>query len=298
MAQRQVTVLQEPPGVLVARLRAITTADDVTEARRRNFAWLSVLAWVLAVGIGFAGLGTESPLLLIVGALFLAGAIAVTIVWSSYRAADLDDARLSLATDLVSALATDFSNKSPVQLDLRHGDLFRFGTASNQRAEGSLLAGRVYRSEHEDTWFSLRGRMQDRSGLRLAVTTTAKRKQKRKRKYTKVTDRMRDRVTLSLRLSAETYPHLDRLRSSIHPQRLSSRAGLQITDVQVRPPIVRVTAVTGLRGGQTNRYGRQETEAEQQITGAKLVALLALVYAGLTYCRAEPATGKRTGTPT
>jgi hypothetical protein len=289
MAARRVTALRETGPVLAQRLRQVTSADDATESGRRLFAWLSAAFSALAVISFFA----FPPLALVL----LPAAIVCLVVWSRYRAADLDDQRLALATELVDTLAPDISDKTPAALDLRHGDMFQFGRVTNYQKPGSVLGGQVSSCECEDIWFSLRGRFRDRTAFRIAAAAVGKRKSKAKRKYTRINDRIREKVTLSLRLQPEEYPHLERLESCIRPDRLNARTGMIVTALQVRPPLVRVTAVTGLRTRQVLRTGRSEAGQEQALTAEKLISVVACVYAALAHCREAPAAKKGPSQP-
>jgi hypothetical protein len=167
----------------------------------------------------------------------------------------------------------------------------KFGRPTEQRTEGGWFGGKIHHQEFQDPWMRLSGRLQDGSAFRLSIEQCVKRKSKPKRKYTKITDRLQDEVTLMVRVPAEVYPHLARLQGVLHPERLAGHVGLHLEALQTEGETVRVKASTGTFTKQVLRYGSPETGQEHKIHSSKIVGLLAFVYAGLSHCRvgADPA---------
>jgi hypothetical protein len=295
MATRQVTSLAGTPAQVAAQLRVVRAEDMAQDTERaitqRRAGWTfgGGCAGAIATFFLFALLGPFAPVVL-AGALGLLVVGIVNMVRASRMSEmDLDNERLAFANELIETLAPDFSDKKALALTLRHGDSVRFGIPAATRTEGGWLTGRVNFSEHEDTWFSLGGRLQDGSLFKLAVTQVVKRKSKPKRKYTKVTDRCRDEVTLVMRVPQAAYPHLDRLQASLQPQRLAQHAGMALTVLQAQGASIRAKAVTtGYCTKQVLRYSRPESGVEHRMSAQKVIGLLAFLYSGLSHCRREP----------
>jgi hypothetical protein len=301
--QRQITTLTGSAAEVLQALTQVRAADAVADQerlqRRRKGGMLT--------GVGCVGMFGSVFLMAIppLGVVLLLAFIGVVLAgWGQLRrsgqlaALDLDNERLAVVSELIETLAPDLSDKKPLNLTLAHGTAVTWAPPTNQRQEGTWLTGKISFSEYQDTWLSLGGRMQDGSLFRLAVTETVKRKSKPKRKYTKLTDRCREEVTLVLRVSPAFYPHLDRLQAALHPDRLLSGTGLGVTQCQVNGPSIRVRAVTGLNTRQVLRYSRPETGQEHRIHTGKLIGLLAFVFAGLSHCRMDaqdPATAAAGG---
>jgi hypothetical protein len=296
MAERQITNLTGMAEELLPRLSIARNEDAVGDQVRTatgKKAGAFGLGGCLTTVAGFFLLAVFTPLGLL---LTLGGIVLLVIAFKESRKKakldeyDLDGDRLLLVQELLQVMQPDFSDKKPLTLTLAHGSSVKFGRNTEQRTEGSWLTGRVNFSEYEDPWMVLSGRMQDGAAFRLSVEQCVKRKSKPKRKYTKVTDRMCDEVTLVLRAPAEVYPHLDRLQGVLDPQRLAGHVGMHVSGLAVQDGTVRLKAATGYFTKQVLRYGSPETGQEHKIHSSKIVGLLAFIYAGLSHCRigAEP----------
>ena len=275
MAQRQSTTLQGPPAQMRSQLEAVAATDQVVGGRRSLCAALSWILGALAALCFFTGLW---PL----GIPFALGAVVAAIFWSNYRGADLDNKRLELAATLLTKLREDLPEKAAGSITIRHGDCFTFG-ALKDSAQAGMSSGA--RSEsREDKWFAWKSRLSDGSACGLAITASGKRKSKSKRKYTKINERLRDKITLSLRLPAQRYPHLELLEQNLQRAALQTRAGLTISGVQTRGSQVRVIAQSGEYGRLLGRGGATPFGEENRTDAAKLLELLASVYGGLSHC--------------
>lgn len=298
-AARQVTTLQGTAPELIAQLSSLRSQDTTNDAARQRFGCLGGAGIIIGIAGGFFSLlmaaerGAVGLLGLVVAALLLAGGIYCTVRWNQLRTVDLDSPRLDLVQELLVALGQDLSDKKPLTLTLAHGDCFQFGRVTDQRSEGTWMTGKVDISAREDTWLELGGRLQDGSVFKLSVTESGKRKSKPKRKYTKIQDRIKEEVSVLLRVSPEVYPHLDKLQNTVHPDRLQGNTYLHLDRLQVEGGVVRLRAETGLYVRRILRSSRPETGQENRLTAAKLVSLLAFLYAGLSHCRAGAE-----GTPT
>lgn len=290
--QRQVTTLTGPPAEVLRTLAQVriadAAADDERARRQKKGGLLTCSGCALLFGSVFL-FGIFFPLGL--AAVAIGGPLAL-LGWGHLRRAgrlaelDLDNERLAVASELLDLLRPDLSDKKPVTLTLAHGPAASWAPATNQRTEGTWLSGKTHFSEFEDTWLRVGGRFQDGSSFRLTVEEAMKRKAKPKRKYTKTTDRSREKVTLLLRVSPAFYPHLENLQPALRPDRLLAGAGLTVTQSRIQGPAIRLQAVTGLHTRQVLRHSQPESGREHRVTSAKLIGMLAFVFAGLSHCRA------------
>jgi len=293
--QRQITTLTGPAAELLQTLAQVRGADAVADTERAQTSKRGgLLTGVGCVSIfgSFFLLGFLLPVALTgfaVGIALLVGGFVHLRRAGKLAELDLDNERLAVVSELLDLLRPDLSDKKPITLTLAHGPAATWAPATNVRTEGGWLGGKTHYAEHEDTWLRLGGRLQDGSLFRLSVTESLKRKSKPKRKYTKITDRSREKVALSLRVSPAFYPHLDRLQARLLPERLLAGAGLTASQCLVSGPTVRVQAVTGLNTRQVLRYSQPQTGQENRINSAKLIGLLAFVFAGLSHCRMDAA---------
>lgn len=288
--QRQVTVLQGQVPVLLSQLATIEAADDQIEGKRKMTAWsgcglalFGAIMFFLMFG-AFAAHVVLGLLVMLVAFGALIGAAVIGYLWRGYRAADLDDERLHFARDLLRALEPDLSEKKPVNLTIKHGDLFEFGTQTDGgHAHGARL------STKEDSWFSLAGAFADGSAFKMEMTLSGKRKAKPKRKYTKLKDRTRDEIALAIRAPVEKYPRLEQLQTHLQPERLHQHSGLQLKAMRPEGNTIRCTALTGIRLSVTGRHGTQRYGEEHALTADKVISLLAFMFAALSHCRPDPA---------
>lgn len=302
MAERQITTLQGMVDQILPQLQSIRAADTVGDAERKRLGNRTALFSGLGCGamfLSFFLMGLLAPvgvLLLLGGGVLLVIGIVTGMKKGKLDKLDLDNTRLQLANDLLLTLRPDLSEKRPVGLTMAHGEAVQHGTKTEEQKQGTWLTGQITTSEHEDEWLRLRGRFADGTIFRLEVTQETKRKSKPKRKYTKVRDRSREKIQLTLRVSQQLYPHLDRLAASLQPQLLMNHAGLQVLGTQVNGNVVRIAARTGVYGRLQGRYGASHSGQENHLNPTKVVGLLAFLYGGLTRCRAEaPANAPVTG---
>jgi hypothetical protein len=123
--------------------------------------------------------------------------------------------------------------------------------------------------------------------FRLMVTKNVKRKRKPKRKYSKITDRAREKVVLLVRPSSAAYPNLTAVPAELDASKLAQRAGLTITQCTLQNGALRLTAMTGVHLKQTLRYSSPENGIDNQITTPKLVSVFAYLFSGLSHHRAK-----------
>ena len=222
-----VVQVAETADRLLARLAALTVHDRGVERRRRLCGWLAVacvpatLFFLISDSLGdrtrVAGAGAA-----------LAAVIALLARWRVYRRRDLDNRKIAGLEQLVRVLRADIRRDEPVRV------------TANLRPYTALAPlcteGRITR--YRDRWLLLAVRLADDNVLRLAVSDRVKRKQKR----TRVVEKGRSAIALSLRL-AKRYrpiePIAAALRAGVPPPGLLLRQR-QVTGAAREEAIVRV----------------------------------------------------------
>lgn len=158
------------PEEIEAECEALDALDKETEMRRTAAAVAAFATGVLCM-IGFV---TDS--FWMVGICF-ALAVAALVYRASIGSDDIEDRKLATARELLSALAPELKRGRPVKLDLD------FRLYDNDRTDG--------------VWMTLATTLEDGTGLALDVSTHFKRKTRAKRKYTKIKDKIHERLTLT-----------------------------------------------------------------------------------------------------
>jgi hypothetical protein len=292
VAERQVTTLQGQAGELIGQLEALMQQDSTGDAER--VAQKKKVGQMMAPGCVFAFL-TIGALFVFPWAALVTAPFAVAFFVTAARrgktlsvmeAQDMDHPRLEMVRSLLHALSPDLSPKKPVSLTLRHGDATKFGQTSGETREGNLFVG-SYVSEYTDNWLTLAGRLTDGSVFRLMVTKNVKRKRKPKRKYSKITDRGREKVVLLVRLPSAAYPQLTAVPPELDAAKLAQRAGLTVSQCTLQNGSLRLAAVTGVHLKQTLRYSSPEHGIDNQVTTPKLISVFAYLFSGLSHHRAK-----------
>lgn len=295
--ERRVTTLHGFVPELNAQLEALEGQDHVEDQQRAELR--KGVAWTLAPGCLILVGGLFSILFLpLISCVAVPAAIVLVVIGmrrqralSRLQRQDLDSDRIRMAQQLLTSLQPDLSVKKGVTLTLKHGDAVTFGVASAERAEGNLLTGKTYFTGHTDSWITVGGRLADGSVFRLSVTRVVKRKKKPKRKYTKITDRCRDKATLLVRLPAAVYPQLGDTLPYLRRDRLASHAGMVVTSCVIHNGNLRLTAMTNLHSKQKLRYSNTESGVRNQMDYPKLRSLLACAFSALSHHRATPTPG-------
>ncbi len=292
MAERQVTTLQGQPGELIGQIEALMAQDSQGDTER--VVQQKKVGQMIAPGCVFAFLTIGALFVFPWAALATAPVAVVLFVVGARRqttlgkmeAQDLDRPRLEMVRLLLLALAPDLSSKKPVSVTIRHGDTTKVGQTTGEAREGNLLSG-CYVSEYTDNWLTLGGRFNDGSVFRLMVTRNVKRKRKPKRKYSKITDRAREKVVLLVRVPSAAYPNLTGVPPELDASKLAQRAGLTVSQCAFQNGALRLTAMTGVHLKQTLRYSAPESGQSNVLDTRKLVSVFAYLFSGLSHHRAQ-----------
>lgn len=303
-ATRQVTNFQGLPDQILPQLQGVAAQDAIgDQQRKREGTRLGLFTGLgcAAIFASFFFLGLFPPLA-VVG--FIGGAVLVVLAVKTGRkkaqldALDLDNDRLALVQQLIQSLTRDLRAGRPLALTLCHGEATEKGVKTNEEKQGNWFTGQVTVQEYEDDWLRLRGRFADGSVFRIEVTQETKRKSKPKRKYTKVTDRNRERVRVSLRVPAQRYPNLARINQHLQAQVLANHVGLQVCGIQASGNVIRIAARTWAYVDQRLRHGTRETGQQNKLIAGKVLAMLAFIYGALSHCGPDlPATGQEGPAP-
>ena len=291
---RQITNFQGSADEILPQLQVTAARDAVGDEERRKVGnkvgWLTGGGCVsLIASFFFLGMFPPLGVLLIIACVVL---FVFAAIFGKQKAGldklDLDNDRLALAQELLRSLSADLETKRALALTLCHGAATEKGQKTEEHTEGSWLTGKVTTSDFEDAWLRLGGRLADGSIFRLQVTQETKRKSKPKRKYTKISDRSREKIQLSLRVSQQRYPHLERLQSSLNPQLLANHVALQVCGFQSGGNVIRLAARTLPYSSVKGRYGTAQNGQETKLNTGKVLGLLAYLYGGLSNCGPEP----------
>lgn len=198
------------PEEVDAACEALDALDKQTEGRRTAAAVVGSAAVVLGA-IGF-----------VVELLLLAGVSwGVAVALFAYRSIiggdDIEDRKLATARELLSTLAPELKRGRPVKLDLD------FRLYDNYSSDG--------------VWMTLQTTLEDGTGLQLGVSTHFKRKARAKRKYTKIKDKIHERLTLTF-IPPKGRRFAPEARARIAPTRLPT---LTLRAVKVSPKAATLT---------------------------------------------------------
>ncbi|MFO0915664.1 MAG: hypothetical protein U0795_22055 [Pirellulales bacterium] len=217
-----------PSGQLAECFQAIEAYDRRFEPLDRTWKVIKIIAGVatlfslpIAFGTAGAGLVLTIPL-----AIFF---VAALILHSKYAAGNLPDRRYRVPAEALKFLSVDMHPEAPVLMKInfrpyQHKDYL---TGKERDATDYQVTNYSY----EQPWLQLQGKLLDGSKFRLRVATDVKRKQKQKRKRVKVTETFREKLDLTLTVSPEMYPGLERFPELLNQapkpanlERLSARA--------------------------------------------------------------------------
>lgn len=192
---------------------------------------------------------------------------AVLVAWILLARFDLDDSRLDAPRRFLEVAGRDLRSDRPmkVTVDLRDHRARAFRRPVDGR-KGRCKAFRM-------RWLELEGRLEDGTALCLSVERDIRRKEKPKRKYTKVNERLQDRIDLALRPATSD---AETLRSALPPL-----PGLQVRSLEVRGDRICVSLLTPVATSLTNRAGTYHNDHERLAGGETLLRALVWLYGGV-----------------
>jgi len=276
-------------------ITALCARDEQVEQQKARWSKKAGIGWLLVflgfIGIIGGGMSGFVPLIVLGALVFVAG--LVTGIVCSVRASrlakeDCEDRRLELAGGLLDTVGQDVPAKASMNLDMSFDAYQTHGQLVSEDKQGGFYP--VTARQYRDNWFQASGRLNDGNRFKLAVTQLAKRKEKRKPKYTKVSEQVYERISLTLRVSSQAYPGWQALKTLLSP---GVAEGFQILRAQVDDQgVARVVARTPALVTRTGRYGTQTLSPGPLTTTETVARLFMYVYERMQQCRGsqvEPA---------
>lgn len=273
---KPLVVTDTAPG-LVRRLRQLLDFDAEVERQLRLWNGVMIGCWIGTVVILFF-LATSVPFIgLPLGILCLGMAIYATVQYYKFKNEDMENRRLELPLRFLEILGRDIPHKRKCRLNVNFDGYEKHGQLLNQ--SGNMFTCRL--KEYEDHWFSAKGSLCDNTLFRVNILQSVKRKEKSKRKYTKVNERITEKIKLTLRVSPEAYPEWAKL------DQLLQQGGVPETEIAyaVSNGTVRIVAVRQPAKRCSNRSGQQTQDEHNLTSGDTLLQLFMYVYAQLQHCR-------------
>ena len=192
------------PEEIESECEALDALDKHTELAKT----MAIVFGILAGLVTFVGFTSDIVWLTIVGL----GGVGVAVFYvMTVKDDDIEDRKLFSAREILATLAPELRRGRPVRLDID------FRLYDNPSTDG--------------VWMKLAGTLHDGTGVDLRISTHHKRKTRRKRKYTKIKDKLHERLVLTF-----TPPKGRRFdpdaQSRIAPAAIS---GLSLRGVKVSP---------------------------------------------------------------
>ena len=283
---------------ILSGLRQLQSYDDYVEEQSRQCRNAATKWWlgcggslvVLIVSIVLTGIAVIFVGLLVLAAVAMIVCLVFGIMWSArsskWGRQDLDDRRLALAAHFFQVIGQDVPPKAQCSLSVNFDGYLKHGTrVQDQKVQGQYPSRLM---KYEDFWLSVSGKLLDGNRFRVAVEQIVRRKEKRKPKYTKVLERISDKITLVLRIAPESYPNWQHLAQTLQPG--ATTEGFQVTRAQVQDGVLRVVAVTPMYVCRSGR-GTSVSGTENQINGDTLLGMFLYAYDKLGHCRPQAGQG-------
>jgi hypothetical protein len=172
---------------VLERCAELHVEDKRTERKKRVLLVLGIASFVLAFGTFMAGSAMEMPAL---GLVPLVPAIALFVVRAIISSGDIEDRKLDAVAGVLAHLASELKPGRPVRA--------RADFACPEQDKARLTDHRGAASVYEHAWLSLEMTLEDGSLVSVEGTTISKQKKKSKRKYTKIKDRLEERLTIRI----------------------------------------------------------------------------------------------------
>ncbi|MHB9133219.1 MAG: hypothetical protein ACYDBB_19285 [Armatimonadota bacterium] len=253
--------------------------------------WIGLVAGIILLIIGGA---TGLTVLVILAVLGLLVCVPFLIYWgiklSGWSKENIEDRRLQLPRHFLGILSSDFPKKGKCSVNIDFNGYKVHGQLVEQEKTGGFLSPTIRVFKYSDTWFTAKGKLVDDSIFRVSVEQIIHRKEKQKRKYTKVNERIVEKVTLALRVSPTAYPNWAQLNQTLLQSSPNDPPlnGFQIARAGAQNGTVRVCAVTPMCTSFKGRGGSTQVTGEENLaSGDTLLQLFLYVYARLQECRGQ-----------
>lgn len=232
-----------PVAQQLERLHQLHHKDKSTEKRVKVLGWSAVGCVLFAIASFVLAAVTHVDELL-VGIAAVPLIVPILIVRAIFKRSDIDDRKLHAARRLLEVIAGDLKPGSTVALKIDFGGYDRLKPVSKEG--GWFSSVKSYQFVKRD-WLDLRFTLADGTRVKVTASTHTKRKTKAKRKYTKVKDKISER--LNLILTAPKGRTLNPSTAHALRQRLSG-GRTRVTTCKVKPK----AAMIGFAFGVASRY--------------------------------------------
>lgn len=264
----------EPGDSLLARLEDAATRDKRAE-KNVKIGCGALIALVIGAFFGVNYVAEVSGTkLAYLGMLVIVPVIAFIVRETGH---DVDDRKLTAATELVRTLRADVPVGQNIQLEVDFRDYTKSGTKVEEPAQAKVKG--VKSEKFQQKWLEVRTTLADGTQIDATITDRISRKSKPKRKYTKIKEAFVSDVTLGLRLDkrygdAEAIvPRLYRSPALAECQERARTAKGRNLYVAMRTPVgIRVNA---------RRTPSQFHDVERIGSGQTILDMLAWVYDGI-----------------
>ena len=187
--------LSEPADLLLARLEDAATRDERAE-KNVKIGCGALIALVIGGFFGLAALADRTGTNLVFLGMLAVVPVIVFIVRETGH--DVDDRKLSAATELVRTLRADVPAAQNIQLEIDFREYTKSGTKVTDPAQPKVKGVTI--EKYQQKWLEVRTTLADGTQIDATITDRISRKSKPKRKYTKVKETFVSDVALALRL--------------------------------------------------------------------------------------------------
>ncbi|MCA9719553.1 MAG: hypothetical protein H6713_26750 [Myxococcales bacterium] len=230
--------ISAPLQEVLARCEQIHSDDKQAERRKKIVLVVGITGAIVLFFITMFAF--ESPFVFM-GVFFL-GFIGVMLLYQRVGAADIEDRKLEVVDSVLRALGPELRSNRPVKVDVDF--------SAYTHSDGN----------HE--WLKLELGLQDGTAVRVQGVTSFKRKTRAKRKYTKIKDKLIDRLIVTLSPpKGRAFDPQAKLRAN---QRVG---GLRVRRWSVKPRAARVEFETGRMMRVRGRGGWTGVGLEGQLDG-------------------------------
>ena len=248
------------PEQVELECEALALLDKATESKKS----ILLVSGVVSVFALFGAFVISSMLL---GGLAIVAIGGIGAYYYSINDDDIEDRKLNLARWLVDTLKPELKANRPVQLDLD------FRGYDNPKTDGS--------------WMTLAMTLEDGVGLRLSISTHFKRKTRAKRKYTKIKDKLHERVSLTfVAPKGRSFDPAGKDRFKSHPV-----PKLQLRSVKISPKAATIVYSTPQMQRVSGRGGWSNVGLDNLVQGSTSVAAIIASYRALGVAAGSAAGG-------
>ncbi len=235
--------LAAPAEQVLARCDEIHAEDKKAERRKKIVIGVGIAAAIPTFIVTVAVFDNPFALLVV----FFAGFGLAYYIYAKVGAADVEDRKLEVVQSLLTQLGPELRRNRPVKVDVDFSAYTHSG------------------GSHE--WLKLDLALMDGTGVRVQGVTSFKRKTRAKRKYTKIKDKVRDRLIVTL-----APPKGHAFNTGAQLQTGARVGGMTVRRWSVKPRAARVEFETGVMMRVKGRQGWTGVGLEGSLDGRMVLA--------------------------